>query len=146
MFLFTSTLIFISAVVSQCCAEQKVKCSYDPKNKDLQRVWCKKDTNNDNCCTGFSFMPGNRELEGGLLSVQDNDQDFIVSVKHLSQGDGVYWCGLTNGSNIIIKLAEEEIHNPMNLIWSIARWLLFVLLLLAVISSHMFCRRRKVKK
>ncbi|KAF4074216.1 hypothetical protein AMELA_G00236960 [Ameiurus melas] len=144
MFLFTSTLLLVSAVVYECRAEQMLKCPYDdsrfPLQKHLQRVWCKRETDNQNCCTGFTFMSGEKELDGGRLSVQDDGKAFTVSVKSLSQGDGVYWCGLKNGTNIIIKLAEGEIHNPLNLAWGIMRWLLFVLLLLAVISTHMCCR------
>ncbi|KAK2845383.1 hypothetical protein Q7C36_010237 [Tachysurus vachellii] len=145
MFLLTSTLIFISAVVFQCHAEQKLECPYKPNHKDLQRVWCKMDTTDTKCCTGLSFMSGNTELENGRLSVTDNGNAFIVSVKSLSQGDGVYWCGLKNGS-YIIKLAEKELHNSMDFVWAVLRYLLFVLLLLAVISTHAYCSWRKPKE
>ncbi|KAK3538873.1 hypothetical protein QTP86_018768, partial [Hemibagrus guttatus] len=86
MFLFTSTVIFISAVVYQCHAEQKLECPYGSNRKDQERVWCKMDTDNPNCCTGFSFQSGNNELDGGRLSVTENNSAFVVSVKSLSQG------------------------------------------------------------
>ncbi|KAB5528712.1 hypothetical protein PHYPO_G00143350 [Pangasianodon hypophthalmus] len=151
MFLLTYTLMFICAVVYECHAEQKLRCSYNSKNKGLQRIWCKKDENNQNCCSGFSFNSGENELGSGSLSVQEDDQGFNVSVNSLPQGAGVYWCGLKNGSGTIIKLAEIELHSesaqsPMDLVWSIMRWLLFILLMLSVISTHMCCSRRKAKE
>lgn len=94
-----------------CHAEQKLKCPYDSKNKHLQRVWCKRDANDQDCCTGYFFAPGDRELDGGRLSVKDDGQVFTVTVKSLSQGDGVYWCGLRNGSDTIITLAEFEVYS-----------------------------------
>ncbi|XP_017306692.1 uncharacterized protein si:ch211-102c2.4 [Ictalurus punctatus] len=148
MFLLTSTLLLVSAVVYVCHAEQMLKCPYDSKfspQKYPERVWCKKEANNQSCCRGFTFTSGEKELDGGRLSVQDDGKAFTVSVRSLSQGDGVYWCGLKNGSGIIVKLAEGEIHNPLNLAWSIIRWLLFVLLLLAVISTHMCYNSKKAK-
>ncbi|KAK3514363.1 hypothetical protein QTP70_015892 [Hemibagrus guttatus] len=151
MFLFTSTVIFISAVVYQCHAEQKLECPYGSNRKDQERVWCKMDTDNPNCCTGFSFQSGNNELDGGRLSVTENNSAFVVSVKSLSQGDGVYWCGLTssgdrNGIKNIIKLAEKEIHYSIHFAWAILRYVLFGLLLLAVISTHVCCSWRKAKE
>ncbi|XP_047674240.1 transmembrane domain-containing protein TMIGD3 [Tachysurus fulvidraco] len=145
MFLLTSTLIFISAVMFQCHAEQTLVCPYNSNNKNLQRVWCKRDTTDTKCCTGLSFMPGNMELENGHLDVTDNGTAFTVSVTSLPQGDGVYWCGLKNGS-YIIRLAEKELRNSMDFIWAILRYLLFSLLLVAVISTHVFCSWRKPKE
>ncbi|MCJ8747092.1 hypothetical protein PDJAM_G00149480 [Pangasius djambal] len=138
----------LNAFVYECHAEHKLECPYGSKNKGLQRIWCKRDEANQNCCSGISFNPEQKEADS--LSVQDDGQAFTVSVKSLPQGDGVYWCGLKNGSGTIIKLAEAELHsesaqNPMDLVWSIMRWLLFVLLMLSVISTHMCCSRRKAK-
>ncbi|TSU24205.1 hypothetical protein Baya_12861 [Bagarius yarrelli] len=140
MFMGAATLIFISAVVSECYAEQVLKCPYDSKNINLQRVWCKRDTNNPSCCMGFSFPAGVSELDSGRLRVTEDIDAFTVSVRSLSQGDGVYLCGLKNGSGTVIKLAETEIHNSMNLIWTVLRYMFFILLLLSVIWAHIRCR------
>ncbi|KAI5088138.1 hypothetical protein C0J45_21681 [Silurus meridionalis] len=141
MFWITSTLIvFISAVAYECDAESTLNCPYDSKHKSLQRILCKRHTNNHSCCSGVTFMPEERKPEG--LSVEDDGKAFTVSINHLSQGDGVYWCGLRNGTNVIIKLAEKTINSSINFVWSIMRWLIFVLLVLTVISTHVCCRAR----
>ncbi|XP_058230331.1 uncharacterized protein si:ch211-102c2.4 [Hemibagrus wyckioides] len=146
MFLFTSTLIFISTVVYHSHAEQTLECPYSQSNKYQERVWCKRDPSDPNCCTGFSFGSGTNDLDNGRLSVSDNGTTFVISVKSLSQGDGVYWCGVTSGNKKITKLAEKEIHNSIHFVWAILRYLLFGLLLLTVISTHVFCSRRKAKE
>jgi len=69
-------------------------------------VWCKRDVQDENCCTGFSFRPGTSSLEEGI-EVQDDGKSFTISIKTLTHGDGVYWCGFMTADQIIVKLAED---------------------------------------
>lgn len=87
---------------------QTIVCPYENRNiSQNRRVWCKRDVQDENCCTGFSFQPGNSVLEDGNIQVQDDGKSFTVSVKTLGQGDGVYWCGFMTEDKIIVKLAED---------------------------------------
>ncbi|KAF5888313.1 iron-sulfur cluster co-chaperone protein HscB, mitochondrial, partial [Clarias magur] len=146
MFLLTSTLIFISAVVYECHAEQTLDCKYDSVDRGNERVWCKRDANNHSCCTGFSFTENDKQLDNNQLSVKDNGSVFTVSVKSLSLGDGVYWCGIKRSANVIIKLNEAAMYNSMDFVWSVMRWLILAGLLVAVISTHVFYRGTKEKR
>ncbi|XP_066510242.1 trem-like transcript 4 protein isoform X2 [Hoplias malabaricus] len=110
MFLLIATALLIFTGVGECFYKQKLKCPYTSEQKPFQRVWCKRIDSNHDCCTGFTFSSEVNELEGGNLSVQDNGQAFVVTISRLTQGDGVYWCGLKNGSNIIVKLAESQLY------------------------------------
>ncbi|XP_043095004.1 uncharacterized protein si:ch211-102c2.4 [Puntigrus tetrazona] len=121
---------------------QQLICPYGNKNTTLNRVWCKRDTHDENCCTGFSFQKGINVLEEGNIVVTDNGKSFTISVKRLTQGDGVYWCGFMTANNIIVKLAENYFTNtPFNFVWSIFRWILFILLPVTTISTHIYINR-----
>ncbi|KAL7836893.1 hypothetical protein AOLI_G00281770 [Acnodon oligacanthus] len=143
MFLSVPVVLLILTGVSECHFQQKLKCPYTPEQKGQQRVWCKRDDNNQECCSGFAFQAGDRQLLNGRLTVQDDGQAFVVSVNSLSQGDGVYWCGLKNSSNVIVKLAESQLYStPPGFVWGILRWIVFLLLLLAVISTCIYSNRK----
>ncbi|KAG5280810.1 hypothetical protein AALO_G00064260 [Alosa alosa] len=65
--------------------------------------------------------------------------------KKLSQGDGVYWCGLVFKNQTIIKLAEKYFPNDSSFYaWSFIRWILFPFLPLSILSICML-KRRTVK-
>lgn len=102
-------------MVSECEAEQTLRCPLSSKHTHLQRVWCKREETDHNCCVGLSFGSEVTELDGGSVSVRDDGTAFIVSIKSLSQGDGVYWCGYWNGSNTIIKVAEKKFHSESDI-------------------------------
>lgn len=70
-------------------------------------MWCKRDVEDESCCTGFSFRPGVSDLENGNINVQDDGMSFTISVQTLTQGDGIYWCGVMTEDKIIVKLAED---------------------------------------
>lgn len=82
-------------------------------------MWCKRDAQDENCCTGFSFQPGVNVMEQGNIAVEDDGTSFTVSVKTLTQGDGVYWCGFMTEDKIIIKLAEDYFTNSKTKYYSI---------------------------
>ncbi len=82
-------------------------------------MWCKRDAQDENCCTGFSFQQGVKVLEPGNIAVDDDGKSFTVSVKTLTQGDGVYWCGFMTEDKIIIKLAEGYFTNSKTKYYSI---------------------------
>lgn len=88
-----------------------LKCPYSPDGKNLQRIFCKREESDHNCCSGMSFNPSISELNLGNFSVQDSGDTFTVSVQNLFLGEGVYWCGLKNGTKTIIKLAEGNFFN-----------------------------------
>lgn len=104
----TADAALSSAVVYECHAEQKLECPYGSNDRRLQKVWCKRDANNESCCVGFSLS---EKIEH--LRVQEKDTAFTVTVKNLPQGDGVYWCGLRDlrGPNTIFKLAEKKLYS-----------------------------------
>ncbi|XP_036454749.1 uncharacterized protein si:ch211-102c2.4 isoform X2 [Colossoma macropomum] len=111
MFLSVPLVLLILTGVSECHFQQKLKCPYTAEQKRQPRIWCKRDDANHECCSGFAFQAGDSQLLGGSLTVQDDGQAFVVSVNSLSQGDGVYWCGLKNSSNVIVKLAESQLYS-----------------------------------
>ncbi|KAL7839952.1 hypothetical protein SRHO_G00266100 [Serrasalmus rhombeus] len=145
MFLSVPVVLLILTGVNECHFLQKLKCPYTPEQKGQQRVWCKRDSDNHECCSGIAFQAGETQVMEGKLTVQDDGQSFVVSVNSLPQGDGVYWCGLKNSSNVIVKLAESQLYStPPGFVWGILRWIVFLLLLLAVISTCI-CSKRKTR-
>lgn len=72
------------------------------------RIWCKRDAQNENCCTGFAFRQGISSLEDGKVRVEDDGKSFVVSMSTLTQGEGVYWCGLMDkDKKSIVKLNQD---------------------------------------
>ncbi|XP_077097040.1 uncharacterized protein LOC143748772 [Siphateles boraxobius] len=144
MNLITAFLLMILIGHSTSDHPQTLVCPYENKNiSQNRRVWCKRDDQDQNCCTGFSFQPGNIVLEGGNIQVQDDGKSFTISVQKLTQGDGVYWCGFMTPEKIIVKLAEAPFPTaPFNFVWSILRWILFILLPLMTISFHIYSNRK----
>lgn len=81
-------------------------CHYEPQYAHLERVWCKKDS--EECCTGFAFGKKIRYIDNGSVEItNDTLSAFTVTVQNLNQGAGVYWCGLMFKNHTIIKLAER---------------------------------------
>ncbi|XP_072521232.1 uncharacterized protein [Salminus brasiliensis] len=111
LLLTLAALLFVVTGVCEGQYRQKLTCPYTSSQKNMDRVWCKRDDMRQHCCTGFTFRTGNAQLADHSLSVQDNGQSFVVSVSSLPLGDGVYWCGLRNGTDIIIKLAESQLYS-----------------------------------
>ncbi|XP_067295049.1 uncharacterized protein si:ch211-102c2.4 isoform X2 [Pseudorasbora parva] len=108
MNLITASLLMILIGHATSDYLQKLICPYENRNiSQNRRVWCKRDVQDESCCTGFSFRPGVNELEDGNIKVQDDGKSFTVSVQTLSQGDGVYWCGFMTEDKVIVKLAED---------------------------------------
>lgn len=80
-----------------------------PEQKGMHRIWCKR-TSAD-CCSGIIFNNTTSQLENGAVMVQEDSGTFSLTVLWLSQGEGVYWCGLLNLNSDIIKLAEMEMQH-----------------------------------
>lgn len=145
MLILTLTLLLIFTAAGNCEFAQ-VKCSYKDKPSNLERIWCKRDSDDQNCCTGFYFSSGVRELDDGQVKVHDDGSAFTMSVMSLSQGDGVYWCGLRNSNDTIIKLNEINLHRSQHVVWSIGRWILFALLLFTLIFIHIYSSSQEKQK
>ncbi|RXN02318.1 hypothetical protein ROHU_023649 [Labeo rohita] len=113
MSLITAFLLMILTGQSSSEYLQQLLCPYENKNgsENRPRVWCKRDAQDQNCCTGFSFQRGVNVLEQGNIVVKDNGKSFTISVRTLTQGDGVYWCGFMTEDKIIVKLAEDYFTN-----------------------------------
>ncbi|XP_056313804.1 uncharacterized protein si:ch211-102c2.4 isoform X2 [Danio aesculapii] len=109
MILITAFLLVILTGHSTSEYLQTLECPYENKNISAkrQRVWCKRDAHDENCCTGLSFQSTVTVLEGGKVDVEDDGKSFKVSVRELPQGDGVYWCGFMTEDKAIVKLAED---------------------------------------
>ncbi|XP_005171961.1 uncharacterized protein isoform X1 [Danio rerio] len=149
MILITAFVLVILTGHSTSEYLQTLECPYENRNISTtrQRVWCKRDAHDENCCTGLSFQSSVTVLEGGKVDVEDDGKRFKVSVRELPQGDGVYWCGFMTEDKVIVKLAEDYFtETPFNFIWSILRWILFLLLLLLTISIHIYSNRKAVIK
>ncbi|KAK7164451.1 hypothetical protein R3I94_002988 [Phoxinus phoxinus] len=146
MNLITAFLLMILIGHSTSDHLQTLVCPYENRNiSQSRRVWCKRDVQDENCCTGFSFQlgAGVLHLEDGNIQVQDDGKAFTISIKTLAQGDGVYWCGFMTADKIIVKLAENYFSTaPFNFVWSILRWILFILLPLMTISFHIYSNRK----
>ncbi|XP_067262179.1 uncharacterized protein si:ch211-102c2.4 [Chanodichthys erythropterus] len=144
MHLLTAFLLMVLIGYSTSEYLQTLSCSYENRNiSQNRRVWCKRDVADESCCTGFSFQPGVSDLENGNIKVQDDGKSFIVTVRTLTQGDGVYWCGLMIENKIIVKLAEDYFTTaPFNFVWSILRWILFLLLPVMTISTHIYSKSK----
>ncbi|XP_051750322.1 uncharacterized protein si:ch211-102c2.4 [Ctenopharyngodon idella] len=144
MLLLTAFLLMILIGYSTSEYLQTLSCPYENRNiSQNRRVWCKRDVEDESCCTGFSFRPGVSDLENGNINVQDDGMSFTISVQTLTQGDGIYWCGVMTEDKIIVKLAEDYFTTaPFNFVWSILRWILFLLLPVMTISTHIYSKRK----
>ncbi|XP_076845979.1 uncharacterized protein LOC143491127 [Brachyhypopomus gauderio] len=146
MFLLTSTLLLISTGLCGAQYQQVLTCPYRSEDKDLHRVWCKRDPDNHDCCMGFAFQAQNGNLDDGRLQVTDDGKAFIITVTQLSEGGGVYWCGLRNGTNTIVKLSEVQLYTPAALVWNVLRWVIFSLLLCVVAVTSLYSNRKGRKE
>ncbi|XP_066561774.1 CMRF35-like molecule 8 isoform X1 [Amia ocellicauda] len=127
-----------------------MECSYEQGHATLPKVWCKQ--NSSLCCSGFATANLEESLHEGqvVIRVQPERLSFTVSVTHLPEGPGVYWCGVLQPNNTIIKLREQTFStslSPLEMAWRIGRWLIFLLLLLSVIVSCLYshCNSGKEK-
>lgn len=78
------------------------------------RIWCRRDDQDENCCTGFSFKPGVKTLEDNKILVNEDENSFVVSMLTLTQGEGVYWCGLMDkDKKSIIKLNQKHFYSKL---------------------------------
>ncbi|XP_065106393.1 uncharacterized protein [Paramisgurnus dabryanus] len=123
---------------------QSISCPYpnESKNESRTRVWCKRDVQDENCCTGLAFRSGIDSLDNGQILVKQDEKSFTVSMLALPQGEGVYWCGLMDTDNTIVKLAEKYFSTPLNYVWSILRWIMFLLMFLMFISTYIYINRK----
>ncbi|XP_062399164.1 uncharacterized protein si:ch211-102c2.4 [Sardina pilchardus] len=145
MHLYHLVLIFVLILTESdiCNTEegQTLVCHYGQEYAHLDRVWCKKDS--EKCCTGFAFGKKINLIDNGSVAITDDMASaFTVTVQKLSQGDGVYWCGLMFKNQTIIKLAEKYFLNDyLSYVWSFARWILFPILPLSSFSTCMLARK-----
>lgn len=70
---------------------------------------------------------------------------FIVDVLGLTQGEGMYWCGVLSSNKTIIKLAEEYFYSS-SYIWDILRWILMPLLPMVIIFLYCYSKRKDQNK
>lgn len=113
----TWTFILYLHATDICKSEkgETLVCRYDPEFASLERVWCKKDS--EECCTGFAFGKKIQSLDNGSVEItNDTPAAFTVTVQNLTQGSGVYWCGLMFQNQTIIKLAEKSFSTGENLV------------------------------
>ncbi|TRY54437.1 hypothetical protein DNTS_023706 [Danionella cerebrum] len=110
-----ATAILLVILTGPSCSEylQSLVCPYESRNVSMRspRVWCKRDSQDENCCTGVVIQPGLSELEQSRIHVEDDGLSFTISVRELTQGDGVYWCGIMTEKGVILKLAEDYFTN-----------------------------------
>ncbi|KAI1897153.1 hypothetical protein AGOR_G00080260 [Albula goreensis] len=124
---------------------QRLTCSHDSIYGGVRKVWCKQDS--DLCCTGFAFGDAMRALGSEGLHVEHDAGSFTVTVRQLPQGEGVYWCGLLQRNNTIIKLAEKYFYESPPLdVWGILRWILMPLLPLVTIIMYCYTSRKVNKQ
>lgn len=89
---------------------QKLSCPYSElQQQNLLRVWCRQSSSL--CCSGFAFSQRVNSVDGSKLRVTQSLDSFTVAVWKLSQGSGVYWCGVLSKNDTIIKLAEGYFHS-----------------------------------
>ncbi|XP_048874337.1 trem-like transcript 4 protein [Brienomyrus brachyistius] len=143
MTLLPYILILLYAESCLCMGPWVLRCPYTPDQKDMPRVWCKRTS--AECCSGIFFNSSVSQLENGAVMVQQDSGTYSLRILQLSQGEGVYWCGLLNTENYIIKLAEMEIqHDLLNDVWWILRWILMAVLL-TIIPAMQLCSWIKEK-
>ncbi|XP_040898010.1 uncharacterized protein si:ch211-102c2.4 [Toxotes jaculatrix] len=119
---------------------QKLTCPYEPEHKSLRRVWCRHSTTE--CCTGLIFSQSDHLVDGGKLRVTQDLNVFTVAVMEPSQGEGVYWCGVLNRNDTLIKLAESYIYSSsIAYFWSYIRWILLAVLPIVTIFTSVSIRQ-----
>ncbi|XP_042564177.1 uncharacterized protein si:ch211-102c2.4 [Clupea harengus] len=146
MLYFVFIFVFILTDICKSEKGETLVCRYDPEFASLERVWCKKDS--EECCTGFAFGKKIQSLDNGSVEItNDTAAAFTVTVQNLTQGSGVYWCGLMFQNQTIIKLAEKSFSTDSPFyVWSLLRWILFALLLLSSFGISMFTRKTAKKE
>lgn len=99
--------LFLSYFSDRCISDvsEAVLCKFDPEYADLQRVWCKQDS--EDCCTGYAFGESITALYNGSVEVNNTANAFTITVHNLTEGNGMYWCGLMFSNETIMKLAEK---------------------------------------
>ncbi|KAL2092433.1 hypothetical protein ACEWY4_012231 [Coilia grayii] len=144
-------LIFLLMQTDICKSEesQTLVCHYDPEYADLQRVWCKK--NSEECCTGFAFGEKITALDNGSVEINNTVNAFTITVHNLTEGNGTYWCGLMFKNHTIMKLAEKYLpisadSSLYEQVWSILRLTIFVLLVLTSVSTCLLTSEPVKKK
>ncbi|XP_056602755.1 uncharacterized protein si:ch211-102c2.4 [Triplophysa dalaica] len=143
MILLTTILLMMITGHSTSEYVQSLRCNFEHKNNVSDRIWCRRDDQNENCCTGFSFKPGVKTLEDNKILVNEDEKSFVVSMLTLTHGEGVYWCGLMDkDKKSIIKLNQKHFYDPMDFIWSILRWIIFILLALMFISINIYINKK----
>ncbi|XP_063051262.1 uncharacterized protein si:ch211-102c2.4 isoform X2 [Engraulis encrasicolus] len=136
-------LIYLVMHTDRCISDvsEAVLCKFDPEYADLQRVWCKQDS--EDCCTGYAFGESITALYNGSVEVNNTANAFTITVHNLTEGNGMYWCGLMFSNETIMKLAEKYFSADPSLfeqVWSILRLVLFAVLVLAFVSTYMLTR------
>lgn len=96
---------WLCAGVSNAVLSQKLACAYsEVQQKNLSKGWWK--VNSSDCWTGVILNDSAQLLDGGKLSVIQNEDSFIVIPLKLSHGGGIYWCGVLSKNDEFIKLAQ----------------------------------------
>lgn len=85
---------------------QTLTCPYEREHESLLREWSSTD-----CCHGLTFNQSAHIVDGGKLKVTQGSDTFTVEVLEPSHGEGVYWCGVLDKNDTIIKLAEGYFHS-----------------------------------
>lgn len=88
---------------------QTLTCPYEREHESLLRVWCRQSSTD--CCHGLTFNQSAHIVDGGKLKVTQGSDTFTVEVLEPSHGEGVYWCGVLDKNDTIIKLAEGFFHS-----------------------------------
>ncbi|XP_062922510.1 CMRF35-like molecule 3 [Mobula hypostoma] len=132
----------------------QITCTYRMFFRNYQKYWCK--GKNRSACTILVKTQGSEKtISEGRISIKDDKRagEFTVTMDQLTLNDqDMYWCGITGflmDLHIPVKLDIFESHQLLppvtdnlsaqeirknnskyHFIWSILRWIFFVILLL----------------
>ena len=77
------------------------------EHESLLRVWCRQSSTDS--CHGLTFSQSAHIEDGGKLT--QGPDTFTVEVLEPSHGEGIYWGGVLDKNDTIIKLAEGYLHS-----------------------------------
>ncbi|XP_030590507.1 CMRF35-like molecule 3 isoform X2 [Archocentrus centrarchus] len=131
-----------------------VSCQYDLKFKENTKYWCKGKIYE--FCNIVVKTPKNRSNDRSFIVDDKEAGVFTVTMKSLRQSDeDQYWCVIaTSGRNIFtgVKLfISQAVTTPTNSTpiqdeissWVTLRWILFILMLCCLASTHVAVWRIK---
>nr|XP_020493043.2 CMRF35-like molecule 3 [Labrus bergylta] len=137
-----------------------VSCQYDQKLRNYTKYWCKGLVYEH--CEIVVKTPKNRYSERSSITDDKEAGVFTVTMTSLSKSDeGMYWCvisrfGRNNHAGVRLRLSNPVIstttitpplmtHEEISW-WATLRWILFILMLGCVVTTHIITWRIKKGK